>query len=370
MRDGRRVESWFFPSGGDDPYAYVHVRDEAATAARRSSGSTVGTRITVPLAAGRPPANARLRRLVGQLVQLRPVLEDPARQLWLELPGEGAQLVTLPAPEPDPERPLLADEEIEVAAGRAGAGDRPARGRADPAEPVARDAPRRAGDPLRARRARDDARRPRGRAGHPASLRRGDLRRAGGAAARGARLAAAAGRRQGRSLRPQRAPPGRAQAATPRSSGCCARSWPTRSAAPARIWSAPGRAVQARDQVGLRALNDALRGAFDAPGGAGFERGGTPSDTPRVDGAPEHEPSAPSAPRLAGTRRGADRRAALQAVARPAASRRGPRRVARDRPGAGPARHAGRRHRRRRSAAEVLGRARRARAEPPRLVAA
>ena len=67
----------------------------------------------MPLAAGRPPANARLRRLVGQLVQLRPVLEDPARELWLELPGEGAQLVTLPAPEPDPERPLLVDEEIE-----------------------------------------------------------------------------------------------------------------------------------------------------------------------------------------------------------------------------------------------------------------
>ena len=41
-----------------------------------------------------------------------------------------------------------------------------------------------------------------------------------------------------------------------------------------------GRAVQARDQVGLRALNDALAAAFDAPGGAGFERGGTPSDTP------------------------------------------------------------------------------------------
>ena len=35
----------------------------------------------------------------------------------------------------------------------------------------------------------------------------------------------------------------------------------------------PGRAVQARDQVGLRALNDVLKGAFDAPGGAGFERG-------------------------------------------------------------------------------------------------
>ena len=115
VRDGRRVESWFFPSGGDDPYAYVHVRDEPARGVEPDRRS--GTRITVPLAAGRPPANARLRRLVGQLVQLRPVLEDPARQLWLELPGEGAQLVTLPAPEPDPERPLLADEEIEVAAG-------------------------------------------------------------------------------------------------------------------------------------------------------------------------------------------------------------------------------------------------------------
>ena len=59
VRDGRRVESWFFPSGGDDPYAYLHVRDEAST-------DPPGTSITVPLAAGRPPANARLRRLVGQ----------------------------------------------------------------------------------------------------------------------------------------------------------------------------------------------------------------------------------------------------------------------------------------------------------------
>src|SRR3954471_12600272 len=52
VRDGRLVESWFFASGGDDPYAYVHVRDEAANAATPS-----GTRITVPLAAGRAPAN-------------------------------------------------------------------------------------------------------------------------------------------------------------------------------------------------------------------------------------------------------------------------------------------------------------------------
>ena len=107
------------PPSGDDPYAYVHVRDEQASAAARAQLGLddSGTRITVPLAAGRPPANARLRRLVGQLVQLRPVLEDPARELWLELPGEPAQLVTLPGPEPDPERPLLFDDEVDVAAG-------------------------------------------------------------------------------------------------------------------------------------------------------------------------------------------------------------------------------------------------------------
>ena len=54
-----------------------------------------------------------------------------------------------------------------------------------------------------------------------------------------------------------------------------------------------GRAVQARDQVGLRALNDALRTAFDAPGAAGFERGGAPAATPaRVE--PEVEAAEPS----------------------------------------------------------------------------
>jgi hypothetical protein len=95
------------------------VRDEEAGAAARAELGLAqsGTRITVPLAAGTPPANARLRRPVGQLVQLRPVLEDPAREIWLELPGEPAQLVTLPLPEPDAERPLLVDEEIELAAG-------------------------------------------------------------------------------------------------------------------------------------------------------------------------------------------------------------------------------------------------------------
>jgi hypothetical protein len=59
--------------------------------------------------------------------------------------------------------------------------------------------------------------------------------------------------------------------------------------------------VQARDLVGLRALNDALRNAFDAPGAAGFERGGAPSAAaPRVEpeeeGVARAEPSGEHAP--------------------------------------------------------------------------
>ena len=282
VHEGRLVESWFFPSGGDDPYAYVHVRDEEASAAARAQlgldGS--GTRITVPLAA---------RAAAGQRAPAAP--GRPARAAAAGARGSRARAVARAAgragrsssrcrrPSPTAERPLLFDDEIEVGARRAGAGDRAARGRADPAQPVARDAARRAGDPLRARRARDDARRSRGRAGHAAPLRRGDLRGDRAAPARGAGLAAPAGRRQGRPLRAQRAPPVRAApvrgvervlrpivAAEERRAG-------------AHLVRA-GRAVQARDQVGLRALNDALRNAFDAPGTAGFERGGAPADAP------------------------------------------------------------------------------------------
>ena len=74
VRDGRAVESWFFPTRGDDPYAYVHVRDEPAV----GSSPTART-VTVPLASERLPADGRLRTLVSQLVQLRVVLRDPAR---------------------------------------------------------------------------------------------------------------------------------------------------------------------------------------------------------------------------------------------------------------------------------------------------
>lgn len=119
VRDGRHVETWFFPARGDDPYAFVHVRDEAARDADRLDlGVAVsGTEVTVPLAGTQVPAHSRLRTLVGQLVQLRPVLEDPTRELWLELPGEVPQLVTDPSPEPDPSRPLLFEGEIDLGNG-------------------------------------------------------------------------------------------------------------------------------------------------------------------------------------------------------------------------------------------------------------
>lgn len=62
----------------------------------------------------------------------------------------------------------------------------------------------------------------------------------------------------------------------------------------------PGGALRARDQIGLRALNDALNGAFDAPGRAGFEPGSEPSRRApatvgaeangRSPGDPAHEP--------------------------------------------------------------------------------
>src|SRR3954447_320881 len=87
VRDERAVESWFFPAAGDDPYAYLHVRDE------RVRKSRSWTRVTVPLAVERLPADGRLRTLVAQLVQLRPVLEDPAREVWLELPSGTIELV-------------------------------------------------------------------------------------------------------------------------------------------------------------------------------------------------------------------------------------------------------------------------------------
>jgi len=119
IRGGRLVESWFFPAPGDEPYAFVHVRDRAAGSVdlRALAVSVAGTRVTVPLAAGRLPAPGRLRALVSQLVRLRPILEDPTRAVLLEQPGHTPALVTYPAPEPDGDRPVLFDDEVEIGAG-------------------------------------------------------------------------------------------------------------------------------------------------------------------------------------------------------------------------------------------------------------
>lgn len=117
VRGQRVVESWFFPAPGDDPYAFLHVRDgPAARADLTALGVSVsGTRVTVPLAAARLPAPGRLRALLSQLVQLRPVLEDSSRAVYLKQPGHMPQLLTYPAPEPDSERPVLFDSEVQIA---------------------------------------------------------------------------------------------------------------------------------------------------------------------------------------------------------------------------------------------------------------
>ena len=303
VHDGRLVDSWFFPSGGDDPYAYVHVRDEPASAAARAELGldSSGTRITVPLAAGRPPANARLRRLVGQLVQLRPVLEDPARELWLELPGEPAQLVTLPAPEPDPERPLLFDDEIDVAPGV-----------------HARVIVRRAAEPIplspsRATRLGGLVIRS-GRAAHETTL-AGHEGEPGTRHLYGEVICEELEQLQRAALespRPQvvvkvdRSGLNEHHPFVQRLSAAIERVLRPIVAAEERRAGAhlvrAGRAVQARDQVGLRALNDALRSAFDAPGTAGFERGGAPADAPaRVEPEPGAENGASAEPSPAGS---------------------------------------------------------------------
>ena len=90
IRDNRAVESWFFPAADDEPYVFAHVVDQLATPEiRREFGiERSGTRVTVPLAERRLPPSRRLRALVTNLVQLRPILEDPDRELYVELPDE------------------------------------------------------------------------------------------------------------------------------------------------------------------------------------------------------------------------------------------------------------------------------------------
>jgi hypothetical protein len=296
VRGARAVESWFFPARGDDPFAYAHLRDDTdVESMRRALGvAASGSRVTVPLPDNRLPAARRLRNTVANLVQLRPVLEDPSRELWLVLPDRPAELIVFAPPEPDPALPVLFDDDVRITA-----------------DVVARIVVRRAATaiaqtPQRALR-RGGLLVRSGRAAHEVTLGSvenlpgarhlygevycdaiEDLQRAALDSAR-PQLVVKADRTGlnehhplvqslyaaiDRVLRP-------IVAAEERRAG-------------ANVVQA-ARAIRARDEVGLRELNDALRTAFDAPGSAGFARGGAASrHAPETNGG--RSPNEPPEP--------------------------------------------------------------------------
>ncbi|MGH2868614.1 MAG: hypothetical protein ACRDNK_13765, partial [Solirubrobacteraceae bacterium] len=252
--------------------------------------SESGTRVTVPLADPRLPATGRLRALVSQLVQLRPIIEDPCRELYLDLPGAPLELVSYPAPEPDQERPVLFDDEIDITTGV-----------------TARITVRRAGEALSV--------------GFSRATRRGGLTIRSGRAAHETTLAGCEGRVGSRHLygevvceqiellqrRALDAPRPELVVKVDRSGlnehhplvqklyAAIDRVLKPIVADEERRASAhligTARAITARDQVGLRALNDALRAAFDHPGSRGREPGSAPAST-----APDEYSEAPVVP--------------------------------------------------------------------------
>ena len=284
VRDGRAVESWFFPAVGDAPYAFAHVVDEPASAARvQGLGVDVsGARVTVPLALRSLPVNARLRRLVGQLVQIRPVLADPKREVWLELPGDAAGLITEPSIEPDPERPLLFDEEVAV---QPGVTARISVRRTAYPIPLSPSRATRLGGLLILS----------GRAAHETTL--GSYEGAPGARHLYGEIRCegieALQRHALNSPRPQvvvrvdRSGLNEHHPMVQRLYVAVDRVLAPIVAEEERRAGAhvvrTGRALRVRDEVGVRALNDALRGAFDAPGTAGFTPGGDGGSRPMVD---------------------------------------------------------------------------------------
>jgi hypothetical protein len=284
VRDGRAVESWFFPAAGDDPYAYLHVRDEPAP------GAASGTRVTVPLGIERLPAEGRLRTLVSQLVQLRPVLEDASCEVWLVLPSGAVEVVRLPVPEPDPQRPILFDDEVRLS------GDVTARvtvrRSAQPIAPGMSRATRLGGLVVRS-----------GRAAHESTFASHeglpgtrhlygevrcdaleDLQRAALDRPRPQVVV-----RVDRSGLNDNHPTVKAlYAAIDRVLRPIVADEERR--AGAHLVRAGG-ALRARDQVGLRALNDALKGVFDTPGRAAFTAGKQPSERPPAAQEAKPEPA-------------------------------------------------------------------------------
>ena len=290
VRDGRAVESWFFPAAGDDPYAYLHVRDEPAPAARP------GARVTVPLAVERLPADGRLRTLVSQLVQLRPVLEDAARELWLELPSGSVELVRFPAPEPDPDRPLLFEGEIQVTADITA--HVTVRRAARPLPPGTSRATRLGGIVIHSGRAAHESTFA-SHEGLPGTrhlygeLRCDELEQLQRDALRRPRPQVVV--KVDRSGLNENHPVVRAlYAALDRVLRPIVAEEERRAGA---HLIRSGGALRARDQVGLRALNDALKGAFETPGSAAFEAGGKPAERAPEVSSPAPEPDASSAAR-------------------------------------------------------------------------
>ena len=295
VRAGRAVESWFFPAPRDEPYAFMHVRDAPATDEdlQNLGVQASGTRVTVPLSTARLPQPGRMRTLVSQLVQLRPILEDPDRTLYLVQPDQTPQLIRYPAPEPDPERPILVDTEVTVTATLR-----------------ARVVVRRANEPISQ--------------GFSRATRRGGLVIRSGRAAHETTLASFEGRPGTRRLygevyceaietlqrdalhrpRPELVVKvdrsglnehhqivAKLYAAIDKVLKPIVAAEERR--AGAHLIAAP-RAVTARDQVGLRALNDLLKTAFEQPGHTGADRGQEPASKPpeNVDPAESEESDA------------------------------------------------------------------------------
>jgi hypothetical protein len=273
VKDGRRVQSWFFPAGGDHPYAFVHIVDEPAT------DQIPGAAVTVPLAIERLPADGRLRTLVSQLVQLRPTLEDPAREVSLALPSGQLELVRLPLPEPDPQRPVLFDDEIKVH-GKITA-HVTIRRAAQPLPPGSSRATRLGGLVVRSGRAAHESTYA-SFEGHPAvrhlygEVRCDALEQLQRQALERPRPQLVV--RVDRSGLNDHHPVVRAlyEAIDGALRPIIAAEEKLASAHLIRT----GQALKARDQVGLKALNDALKGAFDTPGKAAFAPGDQPTNQP------------------------------------------------------------------------------------------
>ena len=289
VKDGRRVQSWFFPAAGDDPYAFVHIVAEPAP------DEEPGACVTVPLASERLPADGRLRTLVSQLVQLRPVLQDSTRDVSLALPSGQLEVIRLPLPEPDPQRPVLFDEEVKVH-GKVTA-HVTIRRSAEPLPPGSSRATRLGGLVVRSGRAAHESTYA-SYEGHPAARHLyGEVRC--DALEQLQRQALERPRPQlvvrvDRSGLNDHHPVVRALYET------IDRVLRPLIAAEEKRAGAhlirPGQALKARDQVGLKALNDALKGAFDTPGKAAFEPGEQPADRPPAQTSePEPEETSESA---------------------------------------------------------------------------